>query len=61
MVTFFYGEIMGKTNYSYEKRKRELDKQKKKEEKLKKKQLKKEMVDNPGEFEIIEKTEDEEE
>ena len=36
---------MGRTNYSYEKRKKELEKKKKKEEKLKKKQLKKQ---NPG-------------
>ena len=60
-MAFFFGVEMGKTNYSYEKRKRELDKQKKKEEKLKKKQQKKQMIDNPGEFEIIENTEDDEE
>mgnify|MGYP003571697445 CR=1 FL=1 len=39
---------MAKTNYSYEKRSRELEKQKKKEEKRKKKQAQKDGVAEEG-------------
>jgi len=45
-VTFFFGGKMGKTNYGYEKRKRELEKQSKKKEKLARRQQKKDDREN---------------